>query len=205
MTFTRAQYATAVQAAHDALHDAEAADGLGYGYGEQFPSTRTAAIKRAHEALHRVSSAEDPPIACGTPDPEARAIAADLRQMLASPLPCGHTLGDLIGGDRAVTKCGACLQEKQTGTGRFAPAVLKIWTNGFDTAIAETAEDARRFTLECVGESPGDGAISKIGDWHESAEDPITILNRPTGIKTTRSAVEWIALNGPGFLCSTEY
>lgn len=79
MTFTRSQYATAVQAAHDALHDAQ-----------EFTA-------------------------------EAQAMLADLRKMLAQLLPCGHTLADLIGGARMVTKCGACMAEKQAGTGRFAP------------------------------------------------------------------------------------
>ena len=32
-----------------------------------------------------------------------------LGQMQAKVIPCGHSLGDLIGGEGSVTKCGACL------------------------------------------------------------------------------------------------
>lgn len=116
MSFSRKEYAAAVHAAHDALHRAE----------ELSVSDHDNAwlqVFFAHEALHAVYSSEDPPIDCATHDPEAQAAARDLIDMLAQPLPCGHTLGDLIGGHRSVTKCGACLLEKQTATGRFAPDV----------------------------------------------------------------------------------
>ena len=32
-----------------------------------------------------------------------------LDELRATVIPCGHTVGDLIGGHGAVTKCGACL------------------------------------------------------------------------------------------------
>lgn len=37
------------------------------------------------------------------------------REMADRPMPCGHTIGDLIGGDGSVTACGACLAEKRPG------------------------------------------------------------------------------------------
>ena len=35
-------------------------------------------------------------------------------ERLRNPIPCGHTLGDLIGAPGTVTKCGACLAERQS-------------------------------------------------------------------------------------------
>jgi hypothetical protein len=36
-----------------------------------------------------------------------------LAELQDRAIPCGHTVGDLIGGDGAVTKCGACLAARQ--------------------------------------------------------------------------------------------
>lgn len=117
--FTRSQYATAVKAAHDALHDAEETRIV---TSDDYPHTK-ACVARAHEALHTVYDPQDPPIACASRDPEAMAIVRELVKKLDHPLPCGHTIGDLIGGPRSVTKCGECIAEKMSGTGRFAPDV----------------------------------------------------------------------------------
>lgn len=113
MSYTRREYAAAVKAAHDALHETE----------ELSDVLAWQAVDRAHEALHTVYDPQDPPIACATRDPEAMAIVAELVKKLDHPLPCGHTLGDLIGGSKEVTKCAECLKEKRAGTGRFAPDV----------------------------------------------------------------------------------
>jgi hypothetical protein len=44
------------------------------------------------------------------PDAEAwRKGVAILEELRARVIPCGHTIGDLIGGEGSVTKCGACL------------------------------------------------------------------------------------------------
>lgn len=46
------------------------------------------------------------------PDAEAwRKGWAMLEELRARVIPCGHTIGDLIGGEGSVTKCGACLAE----------------------------------------------------------------------------------------------
>lgn len=82
---------------------------------------------------------------------------------------------------------------------------LKIFTNGYDTCIAETREQARRFAIEAVGESPDAGDMSPIEWWLESGATEIAVINRVTGITVTRTPADWIELNGPGFLCSTEF
>lgn len=49
-----------------------------------------------------------------------------------------------------------------------------------------------------------DGRTFTRERYRPKTRDAISVLDRATGITTTRTAAEWIAL-GPGFLCSTEF
>jgi hypothetical protein len=107
--YTRAEFAAAVDRAHEALHTWEEQAGPGHPLHE--------AIDRAHEALHSVGGGTER-VDCGTRDPEAQRLHALLRAKLESTvLLCDHRLEDLVGGrdpatgKRLITKCGACLAD----------------------------------------------------------------------------------------------
>lgn len=110
--YTRSQFAVAVDEAHRCLHEAEDSDDQ---------ESADFLVRRAHEALHNVGAGQER-IVCGTIDPEAQAIYADLRALRTREIPCGHTVADLIGGTErgpdgkerpSITKCGACLAIRQ--------------------------------------------------------------------------------------------
>jgi hypothetical protein len=70
--------------------------------------------RRIGEVLYRRGQAER--------ERHVEGVAVQFRQMMAQPMPCGHTLGDLIGGQDdegqpTVTKCGACLAERAARRG----------------------------------------------------------------------------------------
>lgn len=91
--YTRAQLVAAVDRAHSLLHGG-------------MPDA-------AHEALHQVGAGL-PRAGCSTHDPEVQRLVAEwVAKLEGSGLPCGHRLADLIGGKGSVTKCGACLAERQ--------------------------------------------------------------------------------------------
>lgn len=123
--YTRAQFAAAVDEAHAALHMVtETADKLARTDAQIVQKARgiQSLLSRAHEALHRVGAGVER-IACATMDPEAQAMMADIIAMREREIPCGHKVADLISGTdpatgrRLVTKCGACLAERQAGNG----------------------------------------------------------------------------------------
>jgi len=92
--YTRAQLAAAVDEAHGHLHAGR--------------------IGEAHDALHTVGAGTER-TGCATPDPEAQRLTTEwIKKLEGTGLPCGHKLEDLIGGGGAVTKCGACLAERQS-------------------------------------------------------------------------------------------
>lgn len=110
ITYPHASLLRAIDAAHDALHAGD--------------------IDAAHELLHTVGAGQER-IACGTNSPALQAIVAEWRKKLEQLMPCGHAIGDLIGGMGAVTKCGACIMarhlkkdtdcENETGYGGSCP------------------------------------------------------------------------------------
>jgi len=78
--------------------------------------------------------------------------------------------------------------------------MLKLWTDGTETYVAESIEDAMRMQRETLGENP------EPQDWEERIPlGPLTIHLDDGQREVTRTAEEWIASNGPGFLCSTEF
>lgn len=114
--YTRAQLADAIDVAHGFFHTIQPE--LDELLDEQPDRPRTKVLIRcigeAHDALHAVGAGL-PRVGCATADPEAQRLAQELLAKFESTgLPCGHKLGDLIGGRGAVTKCGACLLERQS-------------------------------------------------------------------------------------------
>lgn len=82
---TRTQLRSIINRAHDSLHCGE--------------------VEEAHEILHAAVGETD----SMTADPEVQSAAAKFMEYAEGKLPCGHLIGDLIGGDGAITKCGACV------------------------------------------------------------------------------------------------
>lgn len=104
--YTRAQYAVAVDEAHSFLHHAQAS-------WTRDPTEALASVQKAHEHLHDVGGGMQR-VGCATAEPEVQRLVSEWQAKLdGTGLPCGHRLADLIGGKGAVTKCGACLAEKQ--------------------------------------------------------------------------------------------
>lgn len=86
---------------------------------------------------------------------------------------------------------------------------LQLWTNDYDTFVAESAEEAVKLMCEMVGEPiesyTGEGEF----ELHEKQDnDELTIvIENEEGVEgpVTKTVREWIDQNGKGLLCSTEY
>jgi hypothetical protein len=80
---------------------------------------------------------------------------------------------------------------------------LRLWTNGFDTYVAESPADILAMHKAWSGEDlDGDEQFIERTD----AKITITIADaEPSRERVTKTAAEWIADNGPGLLCSTEF
>lgn len=109
MSYTRAQLAAAVDAAHAALHDAE------YAFSQGDIEEGKLCAGTAHEHLHTVGAGLGRVQECGTADPEIQdAVRHWQKAADTTVLPgCGHRFSDLIAGSGTVTKCGACLALRQ--------------------------------------------------------------------------------------------
>jgi hypothetical protein len=87
---------------------------------------------------------------------------------------------------------------------------MKIWTNGTEWWIAQDLEHLRKLYREFCGLELEDEDVAGDG-WEPWPDDkPIRIRENedddswpPDGV--TLLPAEWIARDGPGFLCSTEY
>jgi hypothetical protein len=83
-------------------------------------------------------------------------------------------------------------------------AELKLWHNGFDWVIAETPEQAARLATDHTGEK--DAILQEAIDLYEEWPKPTLRMSEDDGATFEEKTVaEWIALKGPGFLCSTEF
>lgn len=81
-----------------------------------------------------------------------------------------------------------------------APKLLKAWTDGTETYVAETLEEARAMQREATGFSEEDQAA----EWY--ARDSTKLLRIYFDDEVIEKSVgRWITENGPGFLCSTEF
>ena len=85
---------------------------------------------------------------------------------------------------------------------------LSIWTNDTDKVVAVDLDDVKKVLQGHCGSNEFDDEVNN-GEWYKVADDqPITIvtLDGPDGdTKITKTASEWIASDGRGFLCSTEF
>ena len=88
---------------------------------------------------------------------------------------------------------------------------LHVWHNGYDWVVATTAEDARAVEHEVSlgGVCSHDDACDCEGDGWEQWPDDKTVtihdLDGDEGPTQTKTCAEWVAQQGRGFLCSTEY
>lgn len=84
------------------------------------------------------------------------------------------------------------MTEKQT---------LHVWTDDAEWVVASSLDDVRAV----LREHRGDDDIL-IEDFTKLPDDKvITISDEDGSGKTSKTAAEWAAENGRGFLCSTEY
>ena len=78
---------------------------------------------------------------------------------------------------------------------------LYVWTDKTELVVASTIEDVREVLREHRRE---DDIV--LGDFAKLPDDKlITIVDEDGVLKTSKTAAEWAAENGRGFLCSTEY
>jgi hypothetical protein len=81
---------------------------------------------------------------------------------------------------------------------------LKMWHDGYDWVIAETAEEAARLAQGHTGEK--DPILQEAIDAFEVWGRPTLKMTEDEGSSFTEMPVEWwIAEKGKGFLCSTEF
>lgn len=81
---------------------------------------------------------------------------------------------------------------------------LQIWHDGYDWVIAETAEEAARLSQGHTGEMTP--ILKEAIDNFEVYDKPtlkITPGEGETWVEMTTE--EWIAKEGPGYLCSSDY
>lgn len=82
-------------------------------------------------------------------------------------------------------------------------AELHAWTDGTETYVAPSAEDALRMQRELGFH---EGKQEPIGAWSkEDSERALTIQTQEERGAVTQTVARWIAENGPGFLCSTDW
>lgn len=80
---------------------------------------------------------------------------------------------------------------------------LFLWTDGHDTVVATSAEDATALMVEAAGVDP-----DECGPWRRVEGPTLTIrhADEPGMPLDTRSLDEWVTYNGGrGLLASTEY
>ena len=100
---------------------------------------------------------------------------------------------------------------------------LHVYTNDTDTVIAADLDDVRAIveaqigcTLEAEGWSlddwrqvPDDKPLTIVDNEGDLAKRGETIIPPPPGLdvypRVTKTCAEWVASDGRGFLCSTEF
>jgi hypothetical protein len=87
---------------------------------------------------------------------------------------------------------------------------MHVYTNDTDTVIAADLDDVRAIIeahIGCTLEAEG----WSLDDWRMLPDDEIKTIRFddevPPGVepRVTKTCAEWIASEGRGFLCSTEY
>lgn len=83
---------------------------------------------------------------------------------------------------------------------------LQVWTNGNDSVIAESKEEALFLLVKELGPMPGEAG--RIENWSATPDDKrigINFTDGPEPSHESHTAAEWCAQNGKGYLCSREY
>ena len=81
---------------------------------------------------------------------------------------------------------------------------LRIYENDCDTVIAYSPEDAVAVWDESIGDSYLADGYGAVDDWTLRQGNTLRITD-PDEARAVRTHSEWIAKEGRGFLCSTEY
>lgn len=80
---------------------------------------------------------------------------------------------------------------------------LKLWTNSVDTYVGRDVPHVLELYQKATGQSYD---AEDMGEWSEREDKgPFSIKVDDGRDVVTQTHAEWIAENGPGFLCSTEY
>ena len=80
---------------------------------------------------------------------------------------------------------------------------LKLWTNGVETYVARDAEHVLEL-YQAHNRQAYDA--EECGEWEEREDTgPFAIYVDDGRGSVKKTPAEWIADNGPGMLCSTEY
>jgi hypothetical protein len=83
---------------------------------------------------------------------------------------------------------------------------LHCWTNGIDTVVASSAEEAREVAVKMYGPDDIDAVDGDDGGWSQIPDDKVlSIYEDMPGTTTKLTAAEWVKRHGAGFLCSTEF
>lgn len=78
---------------------------------------------------------------------------------------------------------------------------LYVWTDKVEWVVASSLDDVR----EVLRQYRGDDDII-IENFVKLPDDKAIVIGDENGaLKTSKTAAEWAAENGRGFLCSTEY
>lgn len=84
---------------------------------------------------------------------------------------------------------------------------MKVWQGETDTIVADDLADVRKVLVELYGDS--DEITEMMNDgFAEVSDDKSITINNVEDVphqRLTMTAAEWIAREGRGLLCSTEY
>jgi hypothetical protein len=83
----------------------------------------------------------------------------------------------------------------------MADAVLMIWHDGVDWFVATTAEEAEAMRAKHYQSEDAKGLVP----WAPWDKPTLKITPDEGSTWQEKTCTEWIAENGPGFLCSTEW
>jgi len=82
---------------------------------------------------------------------------------------------------------------------------LRVYTNGVDTVVAYSPDDALKCMCEQTGESI-EAYLQYAEEFYLNECKGLSIyLAENNSAKTTKTLQEWVEWNGRGFLCSTEW
>jgi len=126
----------------------------------------------------------------------AEAAVRELENAWKKPMPCGHTLGDLIGGGGSVTTCGACVVARKAARAQewLVLCVTEIghgdtclWWGPERSGYTTHLEKAGRYTREAAAE------IARTSD-RAALAIPLDILRTRTVVALDDVPGAWDAI-----------